>query len=307
MRLIKLNNTIFNHGLIFVCFGVIFSSNAFSAPLFCDDAENIGSQEDQLLTKQFSYDPSGGDFVDCYKFTVSSGVGLSQLSVTLLYDVIDENSDELILKLFDSRSSSVLKTTTIGGGDFTGQQGLETLFWESADGLVAGETYYIRIDNDTTIPDSYGYEVKWNDDDDTTPAPSVTLNSENPADEAEVKAGDSEQLLQVSVTDSDSCTVYYGIDENAISTSMIDNDTDSCLVTVPYGSDMTNSGKNYWYVEATNTTGTTRYPTTGTLSFTVKSQFKGMPWLMLLLKSEDGGSTTPPTGGKAMPWLMLLL
>jgi hypothetical protein len=34
---------------------------------------------------------------------------------------------------------------------------------------------------------------------------------------------------------------------------------------------MTDNGTNYWYVEAVNTAGTTRYPSTGTLSFTVQS------------------------------------
>ncbi len=114
MRLIKLNNTIFSYGLIFVCFGMIFSGNAFSVPTIpasCNDAEDIGDQEDQLLTKQLSYDFAVGDYVDCYKFTVSSGVGLNQLSVELLYDVIDETEDELILKLFSLTSSSVLKST----------------------------------------------------------------------------------------------------------------------------------------------------------------------------------------------------
>ena len=42
-------------------------------------------------------------------------------------------------------------------------------------------------------------------------------------------------------------------------------------VIVPYAmSKMKDNGKNYWYVIAKNAKGTTRYPTSGNMSFTVK-------------------------------------
>lgn len=297
MRLIRLNNTISSFGLMFVFCGLIFPGYVASAPPACDNAIDIGDKEDQLLTKTLSYDPPD-DNVDCYQFTVSSGAGLTQLSVDLQYEVIDEKNDELILKLFSSTSVSVLKETTIGGGDFTGDQGAETLFWESTDGLEAGETYYIRIDNDTTIPDGYEYKVKWNDDDDTA-NPTITEGSESPEDEAlvPVQPGGLGQTLQVAVENTTTCHIYYKDEDNAEFTDsgeliVVDDGTGGlyCQVTVQYGDSMDNNGANYWYVQA----GATRYPSTGTLSFTVQS----LPGISN--PSPEDGASVPVKGSSQL-------
>lgn len=57
---------------------------------------------------------------------------------------------------------------------------------------------------------------------------------------------------------------------------------------------MKDDGTNYWYVEATNATGTTRYPSSGNLSFTVTPQQTSEP--DLVVQSLSVSDTTPTPG-----------
>ena len=70
---------------------------------------------------------------------------------------------------------------------------------------------------------------------------------------------------------------------------------------------MDNDGVNYWYVQA----GTTRYPSTGTLSFTVSTTPGNKPviapMLMLLLNKENKEPPSPTLNPVIAPILMLLL
>jgi hypothetical protein len=158
--------------------------------------------------------------------------------------------------------------------------------------------------------DGYAYHFKWFDQDNTADFPTVIEGSESPADGASVTAGSSGQLLQVEVGNATGCTLHYGVD-NAASASSKEGTVngDYCKATVSYGADMTDNGTNYWYVIATNTAGTTRYPDDpATLSFTVSTAPDKKPIitpiLMLLLKGQNNSTST---SGKVMPWLMLLL
>ncbi len=91
-----------------------------------------------------------------------------------------------------------------------------------------------------------------------------------PADGATVTAGASGQLLRVRAVGATSGTVYYD-DDSVVSFSVpATTNGDYLEAVIPYSSGrMNNNGVNYWYVNATNSTGTTRYPASGNLSFTV--------------------------------------
>jgi hypothetical protein len=93
--------------------------------------------------------------------------------------------------------------------------------------------------------------------------------------------------LRVRIANAESCTVSYSTD-GVNFTSVPGTISDGyCAAAVAYGGGGLNAdGTNYWYVEAANTEGTTRYPTDGSLSFTAVPEpieSKAMPWLKVLL------------------------
>jgi hypothetical protein len=92
-----------------------------------------------------------------------------------------------------------------------------------------------------------------------------------PFDGATVTKGDSGQVLRIAVGDATSGRIYYDDDNTAIDYSLPGTiDSGFMEVTVPYAKGiMDDNGTNYWYVEATNEHATSRYPDTGTMSFTV--------------------------------------
>lgn len=100
--------------------------------------------------------------------------------------------------------------------------------------------------------------------------PSPAVSNPEPANDATVSIGISGQRLRVFAPGATSGSVYYDDDFDvsySVAASIIG---DNLQVIVPYASGrMNNDGTNYWYVEATNAAGTTRYPTSGNLSFTV--------------------------------------
>jgi len=103
-----------------------------------------------------------------------------------------------------------------------------------------------------------------------TPALPVVSNP-NPSDGATVAVGGSGQLLRVKAVGATSGKFYYDInDDISFSTVNASVNGDYLEAIIPYDpGDMTNDGTNYWYVKATSSVGTSRYPSTGTLSFTV--------------------------------------
>ncbi|MEA1954640.1 MAG: GH25 family lysozyme [Campylobacterota bacterium] len=96
------------------------------------------------------------------------------------------------------------------------------------------------------------------------------ISNPNPTDGATVSEGASGQVLRIAVGDATSGTVYYD-DDSGISFNTVGNISGGYMeVTIPYVSGkMNNNGTNYWYVEASNAQGTTRYPSSGNMSFTV--------------------------------------
>jgi hypothetical protein len=309
--MITMNNLIQCCGMLFVVAGLIFPGNASATkPAHCVSVEDITDQENTELSYTFVDPP-----LTCYSFQVGAN-NPDTLKVTLKYAnhgaSIEGSGDtvDLDIFLYDSSGSN----TAILNSDQASNQGTnESVQLKESDtpALTPNATYYVWING---VPDMDGYDftLQWLDLDDSSNLPMITENSENPTDgKNDVQEGASGQSLEVTVSNSTSCTIYYGVvDEDNHSASMIDSDADSCQVTVPYGDHMTNNGTNYWYVIATNDAGDTRYPpSSGNLSFTVlplNTTPKAMPWLMLLLKGDEG-NTTQPTTGKAMPWLMLLL
>jgi len=281
-------------GLLFIIVGIMLPGTAGAViPTVCGETEppDLTDQENADVDGSYSATPA-----ICYKFTV--GAAPKELAVNLKYvHTADKNLD---MYVFDSSGGSALQNSTK-----VTPQGDETLLIDPAS---SQETYYIRI-NGSSGMDGYAYHFKWFDQDNTADFPTVIEGSESPADGASVTAGSSGQLLQVDVGNATGCTFHYGIDtDTPVSIVGTFNDT-SCQATVPYGTNMTGNGTNYWYVIATNTAGTTRYPDDpATLSFTVSTAPDKKPIitpiLMLLLKGQNNSTST---SGKVMPWLMLLL
>ncbi|UCH63623.1 MAG: proprotein convertase P-domain-containing protein, partial [Fidelibacterota bacterium] len=97
------------------------------------------------------------------------------------------------------------------------------------------------------------------------------VSNPDPANGATVTAGALGQLLRVTAPGATSGTFYYDDDSGIIDYSVAATVSGDYLeVTIPYvGGKMTDNGTNYWYVEATNAAGTTRYPSSGNLYFMV--------------------------------------
>jgi hypothetical protein len=262
-------------------------------PTVCQgNVTDLTDQENTFVEGTYTANP-----VICYSFTVGADPKL--LAVNLKYvHTVDKNLD---MYLFDSSGGDALQNSTK-----VDSQGDETLFVDPAS---AQEIYYVRV-NGTQSMNGYAYQFKWVDQDNTGDFPTVIEGSENPADGDPVTAGSSDQLLQVEVGNATGCTFHYGTDTDTTASKDGTLNGAYCEATVPYGTDMTDNGTNYWYVDAVNTAGTIRYPAdaSATLSFTVStSQDKKpviTPVLMLLLNKKQKSAST---SGKAMPWLMLLL
>ncbi|MCI5222424.1 MAG: hypothetical protein D3924_07090, partial [Candidatus Electrothrix sp. AR4] len=92
----------------------------------------------------------------------------------------------------------------------------------------------------------------------------------NPGNSSAVTAGSSGQLLRIKALGATGGTIYYDDDSDISFNAAATVNGDYLEITIPYGSGkMKDNGTNYWYVEATNATGMTRYPVSGNLSFTV--------------------------------------
>ncbi|XOF32935.1 MAG: hypothetical protein ACL93V_13070 [Candidatus Electrothrix sp. YB6] len=230
---------------------------------------------------------------DWYKITV--GMNSTQVTVALTYTHEPGKGIDLFLYKDSAPNPPVYIADTEGEAD-----GFEVIA-EDAEG---GATYYIKVNGEPDIGTEY--DLIWNDDDN-----GPEISDPDPADGATVSPDPSgKQLLQVVVSaDTESCTIHYGTDSNASNPIAGTITGDYCETNIPYSADMLDNGTNYWYVEADNETDTTRFPSTGTLSFTVsgtEEKPKAMPWLMLLLNNKSSKPPAPKKG-KAMPWLMLLL
>ena len=96
------------------------------------------------------------------------------------------------------------------------------------------------------------------------------VSSPNPANGINVSAGPSGQLSQVTALGATSGTFFYDddtyVDWNAPAT--VNRDYLEAVIPYTVGR-MNDNGTNYWYVEASNAAGTTRYPVSGSLFFTV--------------------------------------
>lgn len=120
-----------------------------------------------------------------------------------------------------------------------------------------------------------------------------TVSDPSPADGETVAPGSTGNLLRVLAPDATSGTFYYGDDTSTASSAAATVNGDYLEVVAPYP-DITDSGTNYWYVEATNADGTTRFPASGTLSFTVDST---VPPTVSDPSPADGAVVPPGTTG----------
>lgn len=115
-----------------------------------------------------------------------------------------------------------------------------------------------------------------------------SVSNPEPASDSTVNPGRSGQILRVYAPDATSGEFYYDDDRNIDFFMEATRNGDYLEATIPYASQrMTNRGTNYWFVEATNSAGTTRYPANGTLSFTVGNTTNP--------PNSPPGSSTPTT------------
>lgn len=127
------------------------------------------------------------------------------------------------------------------------------------------------------------------------PAP-PSVSNPDPADGATVSAGASVQLLRVTAPDATGGIIWYDDDSLVDFSATATLNGDFLEATIPYVQfQMNNNGTNYWFVEATNSGGTTRYPATGNLSFTVVSG-SGPPTVSLP-DPADGVTAIPGGAG----------
>ena len=178
-----------------------------------------------------------------YVVTVTSGETYG-VSMTGLSSDID-------LRLYtDSTFTTSVDTSTSSGTTS-----------ESVSGAATSSNLYIKADPFGSVSSTFTLTVE------SFPAVSNPV----PADGASVTAGGSGQVLTVTVSGATGGTIYYDDDNTGIDYNVTATLSGSTLTaTIAYVSgEMNNNGTNYWYVEATNTAGTTRFPTSGNMSFTV--------------------------------------
>lgn len=133
------------------------------------------------------------------------------------------------------------------------------------------EGYLFEPENVTTLISADGLRVGNVASVDFYEATPPTVHLPTPEDEAIVSPGSAGQVLIVNSFRATSGTFFYD-DDSDISHSVAATLNGGYLeATIPYGIGMNDNGKNYWYVEASNFGGTTRYPASGNLSFRVVS------------------------------------
>jgi titin len=125
------------------------------------------------------------------------------------------------------------------------------------------------------------------------------VSDPNPANGVTVTAGASGQVLKIKAVGATSGRVYYDDDAYISFSKSATVNGDYLEVTIPYTRGrMKNNGTNYWYVKATNSAGTTRYPATGQMSFTVKTS--GNTPVVSEPNPVNGATITEGTSGQVL-------
>jgi predicted secreted Zn-dependent protease len=125
------------------------------------------------------------------------------------------------------------------------------------------------------------------------------VSDPNPANGVTVTAGASGQVLKIKAVGATSGRVYYDDDAYISFSKSATVNGDYLEVTIPYTRGrMKNNGTNYWYVKATNSAGTTRYPATGQMSFTVKAS--GNTPVVSEPNPINGATITEGTSGQVL-------
>ena len=134
------------------------------------------------------------------------------------------------------------------------------------------------------------------------PGPPI-LSNPDPADGATVSAGASGQLLRVTAPNATSGIIHYDDDNDLFYTVTATKNGDFLEAIIPYvPGEMNDNGTNYWFVEATNSAGTTIFPagatiTSGLLSFTVTSS--SLP-VVSLPDPADGATVSAGASGQLL-------
>ncbi len=224
---------------------------------YVDDIEVVGPGASKALT---GLTISGSSSVDeSSAATYTATASWSDVTTSTVTPTWSENSAYASIS-----TGGVLTTDPV-----TSDQSLTITASYTSGGVTKTATKTVSITNVVTLPD---------------------VSNPDPADGATVTAGASGQLLRVKALGATSGVIYYD-DDSAISFSISATiNGDYLEATIPYASGkMKNIGTNYWYVEATNSGGTTRYPASGNLSFTVIKITCPDTGTIQCLERADGG------------------
>jgi hypothetical protein len=240
---------------------------------FKDAAGNVsnGASDSIILTNDIS----------AFSFTASANNALSS-------DITANISETTITAIvpFGTDVTALVATFTTTGDSVT-VNSTEQVSGTTANDFSNTVTYTVTAADSTT--QDYTVTV-------SVPSSKPIISNPSPAISATVSEGGSGQILGVSVSYATSCVIYYDDDNTSIDYFQSGNISGGyCQATIPYVSDqMTNNGTNYWYVEATNSYGTTRYPTSGNLLFQVNPNI--IYYTLSVSKSDSGTVTSSPSG-----------
>ncbi len=196
------------------------------------------------------------------------------------HSIIPANDQDWIKFTLPSQSSISLETSGSAGGD--------TKLWlynnsleEIAVNDNGGTGRYSLITKRNLSTGTYYAKVEEFENDNEIPSYTLTLTVSNngilptvsqpkPMNRATLIQKGPAQVLRVAVTDTSSGTFYYGDNKNNLRPVRGTIRNGWLETSISYAdSTMNNNGTTYWYIEAENPNGTTRYPENGTLIFRV--------------------------------------
>ncbi len=195
-------------------------------------------------------------------------------------NIVPANDQDWVKFNIAVRSYIALETSGLEGGDtkiylynanlqqiaFDDNGGTEKYSRITRENLPAG-TYYAKVEEYKNNEEITEYTLSLSV---INSGISPVVSQPKPMNRATLIQKDSAQVLRVAITNTSSGTFYYGDNKDNLHPVIGTIRSGWLETSIPYAdSAMNNNGTIYWYVEAENPSGTTRYPASGTLIFRV--------------------------------------
>ncbi len=196
------------------------------------------------------------------------------------HSVVPTGDQDWVKFTLPSQSSISLETSGSRGGD-TKLWLYNNSFDEIAVNDDGGTDRYSLITKGNLPVGTYYAKVEEFGNDHEIPSYTLTLTVSNngispmvsqpePMNRATLIQKGPAQVLRVAVTDASSGIFYYGDNRDNLRPAMGTIHNGWLETSIPYADNtISNHGTTYWYAEAMNSSGTTRYPANGTLVFRV--------------------------------------